>query len=63
MDVAILALAATPRPTGAKKLRGSRGLYRIRVGDYRVVYEVSDNPAVVTIAYVGHRRDVYQRMR
>ena len=44
---------------GAEKLASKSGsLYRIRVGDYRVVYAVVDDAQVVTIAYVGHRRDV-----
>jgi mRNA interferase RelE/StbE len=56
-------LSRNPRPHDTKKLRGSGALYRIRVGDYRVVYEVSDSPAVVTIAHVGHRRDVYRGLQ
>jgi mRNA interferase RelE/StbE len=61
VDAAILALAETPRPTGTKKLRGGSGLYRIRVGDYRIVYDVNDRERVVSIATVGHRSDVYRR--
>ena len=53
---AILSLADDPRPSGCRKLSG-RDKYRIRCGDYRVVYSVEDVILVVTIAKVGHRHD------
>ncbi len=56
---AILALAENPRPVGCRKLSG-KDKYRIRCGDYRVVYSVEDVVLVVTIVKVGHRRDVYR---
>lgn len=56
-------LSENPRPPGAKKLTGAGSLYRIRVGDYRIVYEVNDREHVVTVAIVGHRSDVYRRRR
>ena len=56
---AILALASNPRPQGCKKLSGRDG-WRIRVGDYRIIYEVDDNQHVVTILHIGHRRDIYK---
>ncbi|MBI2872762.1 MAG: type II toxin-antitoxin system RelE/ParE family toxin [Chloroflexi bacterium] len=56
---AIEALAATPRPRGVEKLRGAY-LWRIRVGEYRVVYAIDDTAQTVTVARVGHRRDVYR---
>lgn len=52
---AIDALAAAPRPPGVKKLAGASDLYRIRVGDYRVVYEVSDAALLVLVVRVRHR--------
>lgn len=55
---AVLALAPDPRPAGCKKLIGRDG-WRIRVGNYRVVYEIDDGQQIVTILHVGHRRDVY----
>ena len=55
------ALRVDPRPPGAKMLTGSHGLWRIRVGDYRVVYTIDDQQRVVRIAAAGHRRDVYAR--
>lgn len=53
------ALKQTPRPMGAAKLRGHQRNYRIRVGDYRVVYEVDDMAKVVLVTRIRHRRDVY----
>lgn len=56
---AILDLAADPRPSGCRKLTGRDG-WRIRVGAYRVVYELDEHPGTITILHVGHRRDVYR---
>ncbi len=56
---AIAALASNPRPHGCKKLRGASGMWRIRVGSYRVVYEIDDDARVVRIARAGHRREIY----
>lgn len=55
----ILTLEDNPRPRGAKKLSG-REEYRLRIGDYRVLYTVDDKNAVVTIFAVGHRREIYR---
>jgi mRNA interferase RelE/StbE len=55
---ALKELAANPRPYGYKKLKGRPG-YRIRVGDYRIIYQVKDNVLTVFILIIGHRRDVY----
>jgi mRNA interferase RelE/StbE len=57
---AVAALAETPRPPGAKPLRGEPGLLRIRVGDWRVVYTVLDDRLLVLVVRVGHRREVYR---
>jgi len=54
------ALAENPRPPGAEKLEGMRDLYRIRVGDYRVIYQVADEVLLVLVVRVGHRGDVYR---
>jgi mRNA interferase RelE/StbE len=53
-------LAADPRPSGCKKLAGNTDYYRIRVGDYRVLYEVSDRDVLVLVIKIGHRREVYR---
>ena len=57
---AIRALANNPRPPGCRKLAGSRNDWRIRVGDYRVVYEIADEIRVVRVNRVRHRREVYR---
>ena len=56
---AIAGLAHDPRPTGCLKLTGRDG-WRIRIGNYRVVYEIDDGGRTVTVLHVGHRRDVYR---
>ena len=56
---AVATLAASPRPTGSKKLVGRNG-WRIREDDYRVIYEVDDGNRQVTVLDIGHRRDIYQ---
>lgn len=57
---AVEALAGNPRPVGYRKLEGALDLYRVRVGEYRVVYTVRDRVLLVLIIRVGHRRDVYR---
>jgi len=58
--IAIRGLASDPRPPGCRKLAGSRHDWRIRVGDYRVVYEIADEIRIVRVNRVRHRRDVYR---
>jgi mRNA interferase RelE/StbE len=58
--VAIRSLATDPRPSGCRKLTGSKNDWRIRVGNYRVVYEIADQIRVVRINRVRHRREVYR---
>jgi mRNA interferase RelE/StbE len=55
----LLELEQNPRPKGVEKIRGSE-LWRIREGDYRIVYFVDDNEKIVTVVRIGHRRDVYR---
>ncbi len=57
---AIEKLADNPRPSGVVKLHGIKNLWRIRVGDYRVVFSVDEQKRVVDVAYVRHRKDVYR---
>ena len=57
---AIEALAENPRPHGVKKLAGEENLYRIRVGDYRVIYKIQGEILVFLIVKIGHRREVYR---
>jgi mRNA interferase RelE/StbE len=56
---AVAALADDPRPAGCTKLTGREG-WRIRVGNYRVIYEIDDARRQVAVVHVGHRRDVYR---
>lgn len=58
--LAIQRLAIDPRPPGVKKLQSAFDLYRIRVGDYRVVYTIQDGELKILVVTIGHRRDVYQ---
>ena len=55
----LVSLREKPRPFGAKKLHG-REAYRVRVGDYRILYEIQDSASRVLIVTVGHRREVYR---
>ena len=55
----INALAENPRPRDAKKLKGYENTYRIRVGGYRILYEIYDNILLVLVVKIGPRRDIY----
>jgi mRNA interferase RelE/StbE len=55
----LASLSGVPRPRGSKKLHGVEA-YRLRIGDYRVLYEVDDRRQRVTVYSIGHRRDVYR---
>jgi mRNA interferase RelE/StbE len=55
----IWALAEGPRPNGCQKLTAREG-WRVRVGNYRVIYDIDDKRKTVTVVHVGHRRDVYR---
>lgn len=57
---AVSQLTSDPHPPGSRKLIGSEYTYRIRVGDYRVIYDVQGSDLVIEIIRVGHRKDVYQ---
>ncbi len=53
------ALPANPRPRGCKKLRGSTDLWRVRVGDYRIIYHVDDDARLIEVRAVRDRKDAY----
>jgi mRNA interferase RelE/StbE len=55
---ALLSLEENPRPRGMEKIRGKE-LWRVRKGDYRVVYDVDDDAKIVAVVRIGHRKDVY----
>jgi mRNA interferase RelE/StbE len=59
IDLKILALAKNPRPSGCKKLRGYKNHWRVRAGDWRIIYVVDDAKNSVTITRVAHRGEVY----
>jgi mRNA interferase RelE/StbE len=59
-EAAILGLQNNPRPHNAKKLAGSEVSWRIRIGDYRILYEVMDASKSVKIYRIAHRKDVYR---
>lgn len=61
VQAAIELLAGQPRPSAAKKLVGGAGEWRVRTGDFRVVYEIYDDVLLVLVVAVGHRREIYRR--
>lgn len=60
--MAIERLADDPRPAGCVKLAGDENLWRIREGDYRIVYEIHESRLVVLVVRVAHRKDVYRKV-
>lgn len=56
----LMELANNPRPTGCKKLKG-RDAWRIRVGDYRIIYEIEDDQLIIWILDINHRKDAYKK--
>ena len=57
------ALKNDPRPQGCKKLKGREDFYRIRVGDYRVVYQIEDKVLLILIVRIGDRKEIYEIIR
>ena len=60
IDAILQSLLENPRPPGTKKISGSQHDWRIRVGNYRILYEVDDNERLVTIWRIAHRREAYR---
>jgi mRNA interferase RelE/StbE len=56
----IMGLKEDPRPRGCIKLKGDEAVWRIRVGDYRIIYSIDDSNKVVDITYVRHRKNAYE---
>ncbi len=55
-------LEENPRPSGCKKLKGYKNLWRVRVSDYRIIYAIDDIILLVDVREVGHRKDIYDRL-
>ena len=60
VDACILALAEKPRPPRTKKLKGAEDLWRVRMGDYRIIYQIEDGKLLIVVVRIGHRREVYR---
>ena len=60
IQAAVELLSTEPRPNGAKKLVGGKGEWRVRTGDYRIIYEIHERRLVVLVLVLGHRREVYR---
>lgn len=56
----ITSLSEIPRPAGCKKLKGQKKAWRIRIGDYRVIYEIEDRQLRILVIAIGHRKDIYE---
>jgi mRNA interferase RelE/StbE len=56
----IQSLALNPRASGVKKLKGLENLWRVRSGEYRIIYEIHDQRLIIVVVNVGHRREVYE---
>ena len=61
IDTRIRALSENPRPSGIKKLAGDENLYRLRVSDYRIIYQIQDKALLVLVIKISHRREVYRK--
>jgi mRNA interferase RelE/StbE len=57
---ALESLATSPRPPGVEKLKGHDHRYRVRCGDYRIIYEIEDRVLIILVLRIGHRRQVYR---
>lgn len=60
LEEAIKSLIHTPLPSGYKKLAGTDCTYRIRVGDYRIIYDIEHEKITILVLAIGHRRDIYR---
>ena len=61
IQAAVELLAVEPRPPAATRLVGGSGEWRVRTGNYRIVYEINDNDLLVLVLRMGHRREIYDR--
>jgi mRNA interferase RelE/StbE len=56
----IKSLSINPRPIGCKKLKGNQNLWRVRSGDYRIIYSIDDAIKIVDVRKIGHRKEIYE---
>ena len=56
----LLELESNPRPSGCKKLTGAKNSYRIRSGDYRIIYSIFDDVLIIDVIKIGHRKEIYR---
>ncbi len=63
MATAIDNLTHEPRPNGSRKIVGSQHYYRIRVNNYRIIYEIQDRQLIILIFDIGHRKDIYRKFK
>ncbi len=64
LDRALLSLSNNPTPPNSKHIAGDfANLYRLRVGDYRIIYQVDGDKLVILVVHVGHRKDVYRHLK
>lgn len=60
INQSLIDLESTPRPTGVTKMTGGNDRWRIRIGDYRIIYTIDDNAQHITVLRIAHRREVYR---
>ena len=60
VDACILALGQAPRPPRTRRIKGGPDLWRVRVGDYRIIYAIEDDKLLIVVIRIGHRREVYR---
>jgi mRNA interferase RelE/StbE len=59
----IVTLETNPRPPGVEKMKGLQDQYRLRVGGYRIIYQIQDEVLTVLVLKIGHRKEIYRRRR
>ncbi|MFI4910858.1 MAG: type II toxin-antitoxin system RelE/ParE family toxin [Sedimentisphaeraceae bacterium JB056] len=62
LSTALRKLASNPTPNQSKKLSGMDGLFRLRAGDYRVIYKIENDKLIILVVRIAHRKDVYRKL-